>query len=155
MGALAPVHLSADNSFGVLHRYSSLPLLYENDRRNDRNHQHQKDDHRENSDGPGGQQPEGISDGGGHPGNDSGKDDQGDPVADPALGNLLPQPHDEGRTGGEGDHRHEAEAPARIDYGTHSLQANADSESLNDAQNDRSIPGVLRDFLAPLLPLFL
>ena len=50
----------------------------------------------------------------GHAGDDAREDDQRDAVADAALGDLLAEPHDERGAGGERDHRHEAEAPARI-----------------------------------------
>ena len=51
----------------------------------------------------------------GSAGHDAGKDDQRDTVADTALGDLLTQPHDEGRTGGQGDDRHQAETPTGIE----------------------------------------
>ena len=43
---------------------------------------------------------------------DPGENDEADPVADAAFGDLLPEPHDEGGSGGEGDHHHEPEMPA-------------------------------------------
>ena len=49
-------------------------------------------------------------------GDNSGKDQQAHAVADAALGNLLAQPHDEGRAGGQRQHRHQDEADARIEH---------------------------------------
>src|ERR1051326_1313558 len=50
---------------------------------------------------------------------DAGENDERDSVADAALGNLLAEPHDERRAGGERQHRHdrEAESPKRVLHG--------------------------------------
>jgi hypothetical protein len=47
---------------------------------------------------------------------DAGEDDQRDAVADAALGDLLAQPHDEHRAGGERQDDHQAEAPAGVEH---------------------------------------
>ena len=45
---------------------------------------------------------------------DAGEDDERDAVADAALGDLLAEPHDERGPGRQGQHREEAETPARV-----------------------------------------
>jgi hypothetical protein len=49
-------------------------------------------------------------------GHNAGKDQQAHAVADAAIGNLLAQPHDERRARGQREHRHQAEADARIQH---------------------------------------
>ena len=45
---------------------------------------------------------------------DAGENDQRHTVADTAIGDLLTQPHDEGRSGREGQNRQHDEAETRI-----------------------------------------
>ena len=99
-----------------------------------------------------------IADGRWHPGYDSGKDDQGNPVADTPLRDLLPQPHDEGSARGQGNHGHQAEPPSWVqDYGfsgrpRHPFQPIADAHPLNETQKNGPVPGILGDLLASGLP---
>src|SRR5699024_501463 len=44
----------------------------------------------------------------GYTGDDTGKENNGDAVANAKLGDLLTQPHDKGGTGGEAEHDHNA-----------------------------------------------
>ena len=83
------------------------------------------------------------------PADDPGKNNQRNPVADPLFRNLLTQPHDKSRTGRQRDHRHQSKGPTGIQNNRyprrsgHIFQTDSDAESLNDAQNNRSVTGIL------------
>src|SRR6185369_5327365 len=89
---------------------------------------------------------------------DAGEDDERDAVADPALADLLAQPHDEGRAGRERDHRQEAEGPARVGHEGRPgrsrlvLEEEGDAQPLDDRDQDRPVAGVLGDLPPPQLP---
>ena len=76
------------------------------------------------------------------------------PVADAPFRDLLAQPHDEGRPRGQGQDRHEAEVPARLQHdglavGTpRAFEAEADHHALDDRKHDGAVARVLRDLLA-------
>ena len=80
---------------------------------------------------------------------DAGEDQQRHAVADAALGDLLAQPHDEHRTGGQREHRHEHEADAGVGNeggagGGLALQGDGDAEGLQGAENQRQVARPLR-----------
>ena len=92
---------------------------------------------------------------------DAGKDDHAHPVANATLGNLLAQPHDEGRTGRE---RQDGEEPEHertrvVDdlpgaRGVRVLEAHDDEVTLDDREHDRGVSGPLVDLATTLLALF-
>ena len=110
MSTLTAIHSSAHHPLGILHRYSTLALLDEDNRGDDGNHQHDKYYNREY-----------VSYSGRHSGNDAGKYDQRNAITDASFCNLFPEPHDESRPGGQGDNGHQSEPPPRIDDGSHSF----------------------------------
>ena len=84
----------------------------------------------------------------GQAGDDAGKDQQAHAVADAAVGNLLAQPHDERRTGGQSEHRHQAEADARMQHQALLGENGRNADGLQRAQDNRHVAGPLGD-LAP------
>ena len=90
---------------------------------------------------------------------DAGEDDQGDAVADAALGDLLAEPHDEGRPGREGRARRRSgtpnpgAGPAPAPPGAEVLsRKNGDAERLDERDHHGPVAGPLGDLLAPHLP---
>ena len=91
---------------------------------------------------------------------DASKDQQAHTIADAAVGDLLTQPHDEGRTGGQSQHGHEDKAGARIEHVRDTAaravdERESDGQRLNDAQQNGDIPGPLCDLAPPQLPFLL
>src|SRR5262249_16729157 len=92
---------------------------------------------------------------------DADKNDERHAVTDTALADLLAKPHDEGRTCGQRQNSHQGEAPARvINKGLivrpgHLLQGGGNRKRLNDAERNRQITRVLRDFATPKLAFLL
>ena len=92
---------------------------------------------------------------------DPGEDDERHPVPDATFGDLLTQPHDEGRTGRQGQHGQQPEPPAGLiderqaphDVGL-AFQEDGDPHRLHDAQEDGAVAGILRDLPAPELTFF-
>ncbi len=84
----------------------------------------------------------------GQAGDDAGKDQQAHAVADAAIGNLLAQPHDEGRAGGQRKHRHQHEADAGIQNQALLGENGGDADGLQRAKNDGHVAGPLRDLAA-------
>ena len=155
MRALAPVDLPPHDPLGVLHRKTSLPPLDEDDGRDDRHHHDDQPEDDEERQLAALDELERLDDGVRKLGHDPGEDDERDPVPDPPLRDLLAQPHDEGGAGREGDHRHQAETPARLlDEGplVEPLEPDGDPERLNEADADRSEPGIRDDLLPSRLP---
>src|SRR4029079_603070 len=90
---------------------------------------------------------------------DAGEDDERHTVADPALGDLFAQPHDETGARRQREHGHQPEAPARTVNERQAardtsvlLEEVGDAERLNDAEQNRSIARVLRDLPPPPPP---
>jgi len=101
--------------------------------------------------------PEGAHDRIREPRNNSCKNDEGYTVADPALRDLLTQPHDKGGACREGDHREQPERPSGVlDKRAlrHAFEPDRNSEGLDGADNDRCVPGIPDNLLPPGLPLF-
>ncbi len=91
---------------------------------------------------------------------DAYEDDQRHAVADAALADLLAEPHDEGRTSGQGEDGHQDEARTGMEYQRLAtvalrLQGGGDGRRLNDAEHDRQIARVLRDLAAAEFAFFL
>ena len=161
MGALPPVDPSPDNSLRILDREPALPSLHKDDHGH---HEYHEDDQEQDGDDTHlsyTKQFVGAGHGIGHSCNDSRKDDQRDTVPNSPFRNLLAQPHDEGRASGQGDDGQDSEGPSRSQDDhlsgrpSHILQTDSDSESLDHAEDNCSITGILDDFLAAHLPFFL
>src|SRR5262249_22865398 len=91
---------------------------------------------------------------------DADEDDQRHAVTDAAFGNLFAEPHDESRTGGQRENRHQNKAEARVeDEGlaavAGALERGGDRGGLDDAEHDRQIARVLGDFAATEFAFFL
>ena len=82
----------------------------------------------------------------GQPRHDTGKDDQRDAVAQPALGDLLTQPHQEHRARHQRDDRHHAEHEAGLRHEVAlRFQRHRDAQCLERGQCQREPAGVLGD----------
>ena len=93
-----------------------------------------------------------------HADDDTGKDQQTDPVADPALGNLLANPHDEHRPGHQGQRREQGKSdrlPPPITRPGCRCSQYSDAGSLNQAKDDGQVARILRDLPPPELAFFL
>ena len=94
-----------------------------------------------------------------HSCNDSGKNQKRNAIANPALGNLLTQPHEKSRPGGQGQHRHQPEPPTtkrhhRCSTNLHVFQTNRYTQALYQAQYHCAVTGILVDLLPALFTLF-
>ncbi len=158
--------LPADHALGVVDRDSALGALEEAD---DRGHEHcdEGDDQearRLNLAHPDllERQDQGVR----QVRDDAREDDERDAVADAALGDLLTEPHQEGGAGGQREHRHEAEAPAGLGddvseggaeaargVAVQTLEPERDAHALDDAEEHRSVAGVLVDLALARLAL--
>ena len=160
MGGLTAHHFASHDALGVLHRNAPLGALHEDDERNHRDHHCNQNYHRNR-----GQRAPGlvarlvvdILDAARQPDHNAGKDQQRHAVSDAALGDLLAQPHDEGRAGGQRDDaqrnetRREGWSPCAL---PELVSDQRNGEGLNDAQQNRDVARPLRD-LAPAQFAFL
>jgi hypothetical protein len=92
-----------------------------------------------------------IADGRSQAHHDAREDNQRHAVADPAVGDLFTEPHDEHGSGGHGHDREQHECGARIDYdpALHGFQALGNSKGLDDGKGECQITGPFGDlFLA-------
>ena len=98
-----------------------------------------------------------VLDGVRQPHHDSGEDDQRHAVADAALADLLAQPHDERRPGGQRKNRQHHEPEARVDDNAllHRHQALRDTERLQNRKDDGQVAGPLGDLAPPELAFLL
>ena len=153
-----PVLTPADDAFGVLHGDPPVAALDEDDRADHGDdHDRQQEHDAQRPDLPGLHL---IERGQDHRvrqvDDDAGEDQQRHAVADAALGDLLAQPHDEHRAGGQRQHGHQPEAPARV---VHQRQTAGDAsvvrssqmaiaERLHERQHQRQVARVLGDLAA-------
>jgi hypothetical protein len=83
------------------------------------------------------------------PDRDAGEDDDRDAVAEPALGDLLAEPHQEHGAGDERGHGRQAEHEPRVEHQAGlRLERDRDPGRLEQRQKHRAVARVLRD-LAP------
>ncbi len=82
------------------------------------------------------------------------EDDQRDAVSDPALRDLLAEPHQERRTGGEGDEDQHEPAEVRVQDALPPEQVGV-AERLRGGEHDRQVPRVLVDLRVTGLALLL
>ena len=166
MGVLTPIDAAAHYPFGILNRNASLAPFHVDDETHHHHHQDQDQQGDENAHLTSTQQAHGADDAVWHAGDNSGKNDQGDAIADPVFRNLFAEPHDEGGSGGEGDDGDQPKSPAALENhhfstrGGHPFHANGNTEALDDTQDDRAVAGVLGNlfssclaFLAQLLQM--
>src|SRR5262249_30639883 len=79
---------------------------------------------------------------------DTGKDDQRHAVSDAPVGDLFTQPHDEGGSGSQGQHRHQYETDAWIYDDTLPLECNGNTRRLYGAEHDGEIARICCDLAA-------
>ena len=137
-----------------MHRHTSLRPLHIDDKGHDKEHEDHQDDQLQDGHGAALDTANRRKDGSRQTDYDATEDDQRDAVADSTLGDLLAEPHHECGAGGQGQHRDEAKAPARVGYqratswSGHALQPERDRNALNHGDTHGQIAGVLGD-LAP------
>ncbi len=152
---LSAVHPPAHHPLGVLDGDPALSSFHDHDSDHHQNHHRQEDDDRE--DGPGSQHPiliQGMGSGR-QADHDAGEDDQGDPVSNAALGDLLAEPHHQRRPAGEGEHGHESKTPARIRHHrrnrVHAFQDRGGGHTLEQAEAHGQVSSVLIDLFSTQL----
>ena len=158
MGALAAVHLAAHDPLRVLDGNAALSVVDEDDEHDDgqgaQDHQHQ-DPPLEGADDD---VADALDNADGQTGNDAGKQDHGDAVADAMLGDLLTQPHDESGAGGEGQHNDDGGPDAALCLGRQDavvLDQHVEAEALQQTDGNGDIAGDGCDLLPAFLALFL
>ena len=114
IGVLTAVDLAAYHTLGVLDGDPTLGVVHEDDEQDQSGHADQHDDDLPPDHGGQG------ADHAGNAGDDIGEQDHGDAVADTELGDLLTQPHHEGRACGEGQND---------DHGGHKALLSDDGEA--------------------------
>ena len=154
IGILAAVDLPTHNALGVLDGNAALCIIDEDDEENQRNHadQHNGDlppDHGEQG-----------TDHTGDSGDDVCKQDHGDAVADTELGDLLTQPHHEGRACSEGQDNHQSGNKALLGDDVEAGGSVVDehlvvSPAHQQAQAHGGVAGDPGDLLLAFLALFL
>src|ERR1039457_6650501 len=157
VGGLPAHHAAAYYALGVLHRNAPLAALHQHNESHYRDHHRQQQNQREGVPLVGDEDigPD-VGDGVRQPYHDTREDDQRHAVADAALADLLAQPHDEGRSGGQRQNGQHRETEPRIDDDPllHRHQALGNAERLQDGEDDRQVAGPLGD-LAPAQFAFL
>src|SRR5690554_293706 len=98
---------------------------------------------------------QGLPDGTRKPGNDPGKNQQGNPVTDTTLSDLFTKPHHENGTTNERHNRHKVEAETVVKGDALRGQPHRNTKALNQGQDNRTIPGVLTDLATASFALFL
>ena len=158
MCGLTAHHAPADHALGVLHRDAALSALDQHNEGHHRNH-HQQDQRQRNGAPFLGDEDVGVdvADGVRQSHHDAGEDDERHAVADTAIADLLAQPHDEGRSGGERNdgQQHESDAGIQHDVAFHRLQPGGNAERLHHGEKDGEIPGPLRDLTPAQFAFFL
>src|ERR1019366_4050676 len=151
VGGLPAHHAAAHDALGVLHRNPALAALHQDDEGDHRNHH---DDQHDQGDGAPVVDGENVlinvGDGVGQPHHDSREDDERHAVADAALADLLTQPHDESRAGGQRNDGQENKTDARVDHDAllHRLQTLRNPERLQNREDDGQVAGPLGDLAA-------
>jgi len=140
---------------GIINRNPALTAFHEHDERGNRERQYQQKQHHDRVELAGPSQLQGATDCRREAGNNACKDDDRNTVTDAALGDLLTQPHQKHRSGGQGDDCTEQEPGAgNHDHrqpGTRALalQRRGNTEGLEQGQHHGEISRVLSDLAAP------
>src|SRR5699024_884742 len=162
-GALAAIHLAAHNLLGVLHGDAALGLVHKDDDPNDHQEQHheQRGQNQILAGGGGALHtqlhvlPHGAE-GDRQPGDDTGKQDDGNAVAHTLVVNLLAHPHDKGGAGGKSQHDDEGNEhtgkAVGVFHNALAAQVEVVGHALDEAQDNGDIPGDGGNLLAAFFP---
>lgn len=86
----------------------------------------------------------------GEPGNDTGKDDKRNPIANTTGCNLIAKPHEEARAGSQDDGNHENHGPA-IHQCVVDLEGITHGKSLDETEDNRAPACYFLDFITAIL----
>src|SRR5262245_35565211 len=148
MRRLTAQHAPSDHALRVLDRYSPLATFHQNNKSNHCDHHGDQNQQREDRPFIGADLLVDVAAGFEQPHNDTGKDDQLHTVADAPVGNLFAQPHDERRSGSQGQHRHQYETDARIYDNSLPLERDRNACRLHGAEHDGEVACVRCDLAA-------
>ena len=109
MGGHTAVGAASHHAAGVLHGDSPLGPLDEDDDPYHGDHEGDEEDHGQRAQLAGPEVLDRVENGARQAHHDAGKNDERDSVTNAPLRDLLAQPHDERRPGGEGEDGHEVE----------------------------------------------
>ncbi|EXI87888.1 MAG: hypothetical protein AW12_01983 [Candidatus Accumulibacter sp. BA-94] len=156
MRTLPAVDLVAHLPFGVVDQNLALATLDEDDEGRDENDQDADHDRRQRMHGARAHEFEQPANGVRQTGSDAGKDDDRDPVAQTAFGDLLAQPHQEHRAGHQSDNGHQPEHhPWLENQAWLSLDGDCNADSLEQREEDGSVTSILRDLATACLAFLL
>jgi DNA-directed RNA polymerase subunit alpha len=143
MRRLSAIHPSAYDLLGILHRYASLPLLHHHGSCNDPYRQHHIDDYTDERDATLTNRLKHTEGGVRQSGDNPGKYQHRDSVADAALCYFLPEPHEKTRACSKShdDQRKGKEVGIGNDLPAPCQQRNADG--LDQRQYDGAVPSIL------------
>ena len=172
VGALATVHLTADNLFGILDGDAALGIGHEDDETDHSQEQDQHQDHDHGIPDAGGLAVDDLLDTHGpevlpqivrthrDAGQDTGEQQHRDTVADALLIDLLAQPHHQRGAGGEAENDHDGGEPlTKAAAGTRRqsvvlvLHHEVVSDTQHQAQANGAVTGILSQLLAAGLTL--
>ena len=149
MRRLPAIDLVAHLATRVIDQDLALTALDKHHKVGDGCHQHDDDQCHQNAHRTGTHQLEQATHGAGQAGGNARKNEDGDPVAQSALSDLLAQPHQKHSASRQTDHCRHAESKARCKHQTgRTLKRHGDAHGLENSQTQSAVPGVLRD-LAP------
>jgi len=132
---LAAVDLVTDLAPRVVHKDLALAALDKHDEISDGSHQHHDHQRHQDAHGTGAHQLHQATHGIGQTRSDAGKDQDGNAIAQAALGDLLAQPHQEHGASRQADHGRHAEAKARCqDQAGLAFQGHGNAHGLENGQ---------------------
>src|SRR5258706_2299938 len=149
-------HSPPDHPLGVLYRDAPLAALHQHNETHYRHHHRQNHGHMEEIPVAGLNLVDNFDDRIRQTYHDARENQQAHSVADAALGDLLTQPHDERRAGGQTQHGHHDEARTRMNHeAALALQRRRDPEGLHQREAHRQVTRPLGDLAPPQLAFFL
>ena len=147
MCILAAVHLSADDSLGILYRNLSRTLLNFDNADDHRDSEDHEDHDAYNRNGTFLKFDERLIDRARHSRYDTRHDDKGNTVSDSVLVDLFTQPHQECCAGRQSDDDYRNRKDGFV-YDCAAEQSYSQTDRLNQRQYHRKISGILCDFLS-------
>ena len=148
---MTAIHLAADNTFGVLDRYAALPLRHFDDDNDHQKCNNGKEKGLENIDCTSLYVLVNRHNAIREPGNDTGKDDKRNPIANTTGCNLIAKPHEEARASSQDDGNHENHGPAVIHQCVVDLEGITHGKSLDETEDNRAPACYFLDFITAIL----